>query len=87
MNDQLNESAGAGKEPLSIWFFVGIILLGYGLIVMIAGLVGDDRPTVLAELRPALWWGAIMLVAGVIFTAIGLRRPAAAAPPPPADHP
>lgn len=63
--------AGPRAEPLPIWFFVGLILLTDGLIVLVAGLVGDPRPTVLADLRPALWWGAIMIVAGGIFTAVG----------------
>ncbi len=59
-------------EPLPIWFFVGVILALYGLIVLVAGLVGDERVTVLQELRPALWWGGIMLLAGAVFTAVGL---------------
>jgi hypothetical protein len=59
-------------EPLPIWFFVGVILSVYGLIVLVAGLLGDPRPTVLQELRPGLWWGGIMIVFGAIFTAIGL---------------
>jgi hypothetical protein len=45
-------------EPMPIWFIV-------------AGLMGSARPTVLSETKPALWWGAIMSVAGVLFTAIG----------------
>jgi hypothetical protein len=59
-------------EPLPIWFFVGVILLAYGLIVLVAGLVGDSRPTVLSELRPALWWGGVMIFFGLLFTAAGL---------------
>jgi hypothetical protein len=59
-------------EPLPIWFFVGVILATYGLIVLVAGLLGDPRPTVLQELRPALWWGGIMIVFGAAFTAVGL---------------
>ena len=58
-------------DPLPIWFFVGLILGVYGIIVLVSGLLGDSRPTVLAELRPALWWGAIMIGAGVLFTLVG----------------
>ena len=60
-------------EPLPIWFFVGMILLVYGAIVFCAGLIGDPRPTVLKELRPALWWGGVMLLGGAVFLGIGLR--------------
>jgi hypothetical protein len=60
-------------EPLPIWFFVGLILLVYGAIVFSAGLIGDPRPTVLKELRPALWWGGVMLLGGGLFLGIGLR--------------
>ena len=59
-----------GREPMPIWFFVGVILFVYGLMV-VAGNFMTSRPTVLAETRPALWWGSLMTVAGVIFTAIG----------------
>jgi hypothetical protein len=58
-------------EPMPIWFFVGVILLTYGVLVVVAGLMGSARPTVLSETRPALWWGTILTVAGVLFTAIG----------------
>jgi hypothetical protein len=63
----------AKAEPLPIWFFVGIILLAYGLIVLGSDLAGNTRQTVLGDTRPGLWWGAIMALAGLGFTAIGLR--------------
>ncbi len=68
MSDAPRPAAG----PLPIWFFVGLILSAYGVIILVAGLVGDERPTVLAELRPALWWSAVMIAAGGILTFIGL---------------
>lgn len=63
-------------EPLPIWFFVGLILLVYGLIVLAGGLLPQDRPTVLMELRPALWWGGLMTLAGAAFFggSLALRR-------------
>jgi len=60
-------------EPLPIWFFVGLILLVYGIIVTLAGAFMTPRPTVLAETRPALWWGAIMCVGGATFLGIGIK--------------
>ncbi len=60
----------SGREPLPIWFFVGVILAVYGVLVVAGGFL-SSRPTVLAETKPGLWWGALMVVAGGIFTAIG----------------
>jgi hypothetical protein len=77
------KDAGQGEaargEPLPIWFFVGGILLVYGILVLLGGLFGGARHTILAETRPSLWWGAVIVVFGAIFFAVGLRsrrRPA-----------
>ena len=55
----------------SIWYFVGLVLMVMGALVIISGLVQLITPvaqtTVLYELRPALWWGAIMFVTGTIY--------------------
>jgi hypothetical protein len=71
--DEPTRSASS-PEPLPIWFFVGMILLVYGLIILGSGLFSTPpRPTVLAETRPALWWGGLTALAGAVFLAIGLR--------------
>jgi hypothetical protein len=62
------------REPLAIWFFVGLILAVYGLIVLATGFVWPHPATVLGHLRPALWWGALMIVAGAVFLLIGRPR-------------
>ena len=55
----------------SIWYFVGLLLLVMGALVFLAGLIElvspSARHTVLAEIHPGVWWGAVMLVAGSIF--------------------
>ncbi len=54
-----------------IWYFVGLILLSMGAVVLASGLYRLVFPstaqTVLQELRPDIWWGAIMILAGGIF--------------------
>ena len=61
-------------EPLSIWFFVGVILCVYGALVVLSDFLPHERATVLAELRPALWWGAITTACGAVLLAIGVRQ-------------
>ena len=70
----------SSKEPLPIWFFVGLVLGVYGLLVILAGLIGGPANTPLAHklvgnflaTNPGLWWGGLMFAAGVIFTVVGL---------------
>jgi len=54
---------------LSIWFFVGILLTFYGLIIVGAGIYGlfVPPPVVLSNLHSDLWWGAILLAFGVFY--------------------
>jgi len=59
---------------ISIWSWVGFVLLMYGLIITGCGLyyaMTELPKTVMGESNPSLWWGAIMLVGGVAFTIIG----------------
>lgn len=55
---------------LSIWFFCGILLLAYGVVLVITGIMELHNPpaTVLAELRPTLWWGVLMTALGAFYT-------------------
>jgi len=57
---------------LSIWFFIGILLLAYGILILGAGIYDlsnpSEHPVVLAELHAGIWWGALLTVIGVIYT-------------------
>ena len=57
---------------ISIWFFVGVLLVAYGLLITGAGLYGlvsaPARPVVLGELHAAIWWGGVLLVLGAFYT-------------------
>ncbi len=62
-------------ESLSIWFFCGILTLGYGIVLLgQAGLehfrlLGQQpAPTVLANLHPTFWWGLCMFLFGAFYT-------------------
>ncbi len=55
----------------SIWYFVGLMLLVMGGLVLLAGLIElfapSARATVLSETHPGLWWGTVMVAAGMLF--------------------
>jgi FtsH-binding integral membrane protein len=51
---------------IPVWFFVGVILLIYGVIILGTGIYefNSPPPTVLAYTHPAIWWGALLTVIG-----------------------
>jgi len=55
---------------LPVWFFVGLLLGVYGILIFASGLAEWSSPphTVLAELHAPVWWGALLTVVGVIYT-------------------
>ena len=61
---------------LPVWFFIGIILVVYGVMIFAEGIFELSHPpgTVLEQLHAAIWWGVIMVVVGMIF-ALRNRRP------------
>jgi hypothetical protein len=57
---------------LSIWFFIGLLLSAYGVLICGAGLYGyyipsPDSQVVLAELHMGIWWGALLFIIGIIY--------------------
>ena len=62
----------------SIWYFVGLMLLTMGAVIFVSGIYFYFFPsgtaTVLQELHPAIWWGAVMLIFGAIFFFSSKRR-------------
>ena len=64
---------------LSIWFFVGLMLTVFGSLVVFTGInyvfhPQNQTPVVQVHQHvwwglqnPNLWWGAIMLIAGLLF--------------------
>ena len=59
------------NKEISIWFFIGTLLTCYGVLIMGAGVWAlfspPEKPPVLAELHPSLWWGALMLASGLVY--------------------
>jgi hypothetical protein len=59
------------KTEVSIWFFNGLMLTVYGLMIGGYGVYelisGQTPPVVLANLHPSVWWGGMMLILGVFY--------------------
>jgi len=55
---------------LPVWFFIGVILLIYGIMIFATGIYELSHPpaTVLANLHAPIWWGAVLTIAGAIYT-------------------
>jgi hypothetical protein len=59
-------------EPISIWFFIGLLLLVYGALILGAGIYEliypPERHVVMAKLHAGIWWGGVLLAAGAIYS-------------------
>jgi len=60
---------------IPVWFFVGILFLVYGVLILGSGLAEWSHPpnTVLSELHAPVWWGALLIMLGVVYC--GAFRP------------
>lgn len=61
----------SARGRISIWFFIGVLLLAYGILIFGTGLyelfVPPEHPVVMANLRPAIWWGGMLLLLGAYY--------------------
>lgn len=72
------EDAVTGRgESLSIWFFCGILTLGYGLVLLVTGILEWTgyygrhfvlQQTVLMQYQPTFWWGLALTLFGLFYT-------------------
>ena len=57
---------------ISIWFFIGVSLAVNGALIMAAGIYQVVNPpvdpgVVLFHLHANLWWGAVLLLIGLVY--------------------
>ncbi len=54
---------------IPVWFFVGVIVLIYGVLIFATGIAEFSAPpaTVLAELHAPIWWGGILAIIGGLY--------------------
>jgi hypothetical protein len=65
----LMDSPHEKHHMLPVWFFIGLLLIIYGVMILGQGVYDVSHPcgVVLEGLHAPIWWGAIMAVAGLIF--------------------
>ncbi len=53
---------------ISIWYFIGLLLVAYGVLITGAGVYElfwpPERHVVMADLHASIWWGALLLILG-----------------------
>jgi len=59
------------KHLIPIWFFIGVLLTIYAVLIIGAGVyqlvVGTGEQVALAHLHIGIWWGAGMLPLGLVY--------------------
>ena len=58
------------REMLPVWFFIGVLLLVYGIIILWIGIREYHHPphVVLANLHASLWGGCLLVLIGGFYT-------------------
>jgi len=63
---------GHEKQHISIWFFIGAMLVIYGVLITGQGiyeiLSPPETKVVLAELHVSAWWGVLLLIIGAFYS-------------------
>jgi hypothetical protein len=56
------------RHFISIWYFIGLLLLAYGLLITGAGVyelfVPMQRTVVMGNFHAGIWWGGLLLLLG-----------------------
>jgi hypothetical protein len=61
------------EKQIPIWFFIGLVLAVYGLLIVGSGIYGwlnpPDRKVALWEYHADIWWGTVLLILGLCYVA------------------
>jgi hypothetical protein len=59
------------KHSISVWFFIGLLLAIYGVLILASGvyelLVPFSNRVAMAHLHIGIWWGAGILLFGLAY--------------------
>lgn len=57
---------------VSIWFFIGALLLIYGVLILGASIYDLSNPAahpvVRSDLHAGIWWGGLLLILGAVYS-------------------
>jgi hypothetical protein len=58
------------RHMLPVWFFIGVLLAIYGVIILTTGITEWFHPSeaVLSKYHPAVWGGVLLLLIGSFYT-------------------
>lgn len=60
-----------GDRLIPIWFFIGILLSAYGLLILGSGVYHlfrpPEHPVALSNLHADIWWGGVILALGLVY--------------------
>ncbi len=68
-------------KQIPIWFFIGVLVALYGVIISIYSLVTwsqpppDSMPAAIHNLHAGAWWGALMTLLGLFYVIRFRPRP------------
>ncbi len=65
------------RHMLPVWFFIGLLLTIYGVIILITSISEWSRPpdVVLARYHPGVWGGILLLLIGGFYVVRFRPRP------------
>lgn len=54
------------RRMLSVWFFIGVLLSAYGIIILVTAIAEFSRPStaVLSQYHPGLFGGILLILIG-----------------------
>jgi len=57
------------RKSISVWYFIGWLLLIYGILILGAGfgILSAQSPPVMAELHIGIWWGVLLIMIGLVY--------------------
>ena len=57
---------------ISIWFFIGVLLLCYGVLILGAAIYDlwnpAAHPVVRSDLHAGIWWGILLIAMGAVYS-------------------
>jgi hypothetical protein len=65
------------RQMLPVWFFIGLLLTAYGVIIEVTSLSEWSHPpaVVLSRYHPGVWGGIVLLLIGVFYVVHFWPRP------------